>query len=285
MTEALTTPLAVESWPLERVKPYPGNPRVNDGAVDAVAESIRRFGFRVPIVVDADGVIVAGHTRLKAARKLGLAEVPVHVAADLTPDQAKALRIADNKTGEIADWDFELLPIELSALQELDWDLTSLGFSDEELASQYPTMWDNRYEVAVGNNTDYPYVMTTMRLAEHMQTGTMTRNLPWLVEAHPEMFAEINTQLATEIGVKNGDYVRVKTARSPDGIRVKVDVTDRLLPIRVNGKDVHVVALPWHWGFKGLSTGPSANEITIDSVDVSANIPEYKTCLCNVVKD
>ncbi len=129
-----SAPLAVESWPVERVKPYPGNPRVNDGAVDAVAESIRRFGFRVPIVVDAEGVIVAGHTRLKAALKLGLAKVPVHVAADLTPEQAKALRIADNKTGEIAEWDFELLPIELSALQELDWDLTSLGFSEDELA-------------------------------------------------------------------------------------------------------------------------------------------------------
>jgi formate dehydrogenase major subunit len=146
-------------------------------------------------------------------------------------------------------------------------------------------MWDNRYEVAVGKQSDYPYVMTTFRLAEHMQAGAMTRNLPWLVEAQPEMFAEISPQLATKIGVKLGDYVRVKTARNSDGIRVKANITDRLLPIRVNGKDVHVVALPWHWGFKGLSTGPSANEITIDSVDVSANIPEYKTCLCNVVKD
>ncbi len=126
--------LVVESWPVERVKPYPGNPRVNDGAVEAVAVSIRRFGFRVPLIVDADGVIVAGHTRLKAALKLGLTEVPVHVAADLTPDQAKALRLADNKTGEIATWDYDLLPIELAELQGFDWDLTSLGFSDEELA-------------------------------------------------------------------------------------------------------------------------------------------------------
>jgi site-specific DNA-methyltransferase (adenine-specific) len=132
---ALPPVLAVESWPVERVKPYPGNPRVNDGAVDAVAESIKRFGFRVPIIVDAEGVIVAGHTRLKAALKLGLPRVPVHQASDLDEASARALRIADNKTGEIADWDFELLPIELSALQELDWDLASLGFSDEELAS------------------------------------------------------------------------------------------------------------------------------------------------------
>ena len=156
---------------------------------------------------------------------------------------------------------------------------------DEELASQYPTMWDNRYKVDVGKPVDYPYVMTTFRLAEHMQAGAMTRNLPWLVEAQPEMFAEISTQLAAQIGVNIGDYIRVKTARNSNGIRVKANVTNRLLPIRVNGKDVHVVALPWHWGFKGLSTGPSANELTIDSVDVSANIPEFKTCLCNVEKD
>lgn len=156
---------------------------------------------------------------------------------------------------------------------------------DEELARQYPTIWDNRYEVIVGKPEEYPYVMTTFRLAEHMQAGAMTRNLPWLVEAQPEMFVEISSKLAAQIGVKEGDYVRVKTARKPNGIRVKANITDRLLPIRVNGREIHVVALPWHWGFKGLSTGPSANELTIDSVDVSANIPEYKTCLCNVVKD
>jgi formate dehydrogenase major subunit len=156
---------------------------------------------------------------------------------------------------------------------------------DEELAKQYPTMWDNRFEVAVGKSSEYPYVLTTFRLAEHMQTGTTTRNLPWLVEASPEMFVEISPQLADKIGVKIGDYVRVASARNTNGIRVKANITERLRPIEVNGKVVHTVGMPWHWGFKGLSTGPSANEITIDSVDVSANIPEFKTCLCSVVKD
>ncbi|MEM4727198.1 MAG: molybdopterin dinucleotide binding domain-containing protein [Candidatus Bathyarchaeia archaeon] len=139
--------------------------------------------------------------------------------------------------------------------------------------------------MAIGKPEDYPYVMTTFRLAEHMQAGAMTRNIPWLVEAHPEMFVEISPQLAAQIGGKNGDYVRVNTARKPEGIRVKVNITERLLPVKVNGRDVHVVAMPWHWGFKGLSTGPSANELTIDTVDIAANIPEYKTCLCNIVKD
>ena len=131
---ATTSGLIVESWPIDRPKPYPGNPRVNDDAIDAVASSIRQFGFRVPIIADRDGVIIAGHTRLKAARKLGLTHVPVHVAADLDEAAARALRLADNKTAEQAAWDFDLLPIELSALRELDWDLTSLGFSEDELA-------------------------------------------------------------------------------------------------------------------------------------------------------
>ncbi len=125
--------LAVEAWPIERVKPYPGNPRVNDGAVAAVAESIKQFGWRQPLVVDRNATVICGHTRLQAARKLGLTHVPVHVA-DLDDAAAKALRIADNKTSDLSDWDYDLLPIELSALRDLDWDLASLGFSDAELA-------------------------------------------------------------------------------------------------------------------------------------------------------
>ena len=161
---------------------------------------------------------------------------------------------------------------------------------DAELAAKYPTMWDNRYKIGdpdqdkIGNPTDYPHVLTTFRLAEHMQAGAMTRNLPWLVEAFPEMFVEISQDLASELGVKAGDYVKVKSARKPEGIMVRAMVTDRIQPLTVNGKKVHEVAMPWHWGFKGLSTGPSANEITIDAVDVSANIPEYKVCLVKVEK-
>jgi formate dehydrogenase major subunit len=156
---------------------------------------------------------------------------------------------------------------------------------DEDLASKYPSMWDERFPVNVGSPSEYPYVLTTFRLAEHMQAGAMTRNLPWLVETHPEMFVEISPQHADEIGVKAEEYVRVSSARNPSGIKVKVNVTERIKPISVNGKDVHVAAMPWHWGFKGLSTGPSANELTIDAVDVTANIPEVKTCLCNIVKE
>jgi len=124
----------IEQWDIDRVRPYERNPRRNDKAVQAVAESIREFGFRQPIVVDGDGVIVVGHTRYKAALKLGLKTVPVHVAADLTPQQARAYRLADNRTAENAEWDVDLLPIELGELREGGFDLKLAGFSDKELA-------------------------------------------------------------------------------------------------------------------------------------------------------
>lgn len=108
--------------------PYENNPRKNDAAVDAVAASIREFGFKVPIIADAENVIVAGHTRLKAAKKLGLETVPVIMADDLTEDQIKAFRLADNKTGELAEWDFSLLEQELA---EIDFDMSLFGFDFE----------------------------------------------------------------------------------------------------------------------------------------------------------
>jgi len=115
------------------IKPYPHNPRRNDHAVAAVAASIREFGFRQPLVVDADGVIVVGEARYKAAVHLGLKEVPVHVARGLSPAQLRAYRITDNKLAELADWDDTLLVQELAALQEMDFDLNVVGFSAEEL--------------------------------------------------------------------------------------------------------------------------------------------------------
>jgi ParB-like chromosome segregation protein Spo0J len=119
---------------IDQIKPYEANPRINDAAVDAVATSLREFGFRQPIVVDSGLVIICGHTRWKAARKLGLAKVPVHIAKDLTPEQVKAYRLADNKTNELAEWNMDLLPIELKDLQAADFDLSLLGFDEDELA-------------------------------------------------------------------------------------------------------------------------------------------------------
>jgi DNA modification methylase len=123
----------IEEWPIGRIRPYGNNPRINDRAVEAVVASISAFGFRQPIVVDENGVIIAGHTRFLAALRLGLKKVPVHVARGLTEAQVKAYRIADNKTAELAEWDEERLRQELAELKELDFDLELLGFSVDEL--------------------------------------------------------------------------------------------------------------------------------------------------------
>jgi DNA modification methylase len=124
----------IEMRPLADIRPYGNNPRHNDAAVAAVAESIARFGFRQPVVVDEHGVVICGHTRLKAAARLGLAEVPVHVATGLTPAQVRAYRIADNKTAELAEWDTDVLSLELADLagEGIDW--TLLGFDQRELS-------------------------------------------------------------------------------------------------------------------------------------------------------
>lgn len=137
MTKTAPTPaLSVESWPIDRVKPYDKNPRKNDGSVDAVARSITQYGFRQPIVVDKAGVVIVGHTRLKAAKQIGMTHVPVHVARDLSPEKARALRIADNKTHELADWDVDLLSAEVRALAELpDFKDIELGMSSADLES------------------------------------------------------------------------------------------------------------------------------------------------------
>ena len=112
---------------LDEIKPYENNPRHNDNAVDAVANSIREFGFKVPIVVDSEGVIVAGHTRYKAAQKLGLKSVPCLVADDLNEEQINAFRLADNKVGELATWDLDTLKVELDNIGEID--MSEFGFN------------------------------------------------------------------------------------------------------------------------------------------------------------
>ena len=126
--------MKIELRSMNSIRPYDKNPRINDDAVEAVMASLREFGFRQPIVVDTDGVIICGHTRFKAAQRLGLEQVPVHVATDLTPAQIKAYRIADNQTASLAEWNYDLLPIELADLQGLDFDLNLLGFDADELA-------------------------------------------------------------------------------------------------------------------------------------------------------
>jgi len=131
---ALPPGLQCEAWPTSKPIPYARNPRkIPQSAIDKVAASIQEFGFRQPIVVDAKGVIVVGHTRLLAAQKLGLPEVPVHVALDLTPAQAKAYRIADNRASQEAEFDLPVLALEFEDLKALDFDLGLTGFDPNEI--------------------------------------------------------------------------------------------------------------------------------------------------------
>lgn len=126
--------MKIQYLPVQSVTPYANNPRQNDAAVEKVAASIRQFGWQQPIVVDSENVIVAGHTRWKAAQLLGLDTVPVHVAGDLSEDEVRAYRLADNKLAELSSWDTDLLATELGSLAEAGFDLSSLGFGDDELA-------------------------------------------------------------------------------------------------------------------------------------------------------
>ena len=119
--------------PIESVIPYPNNPRKNEDAVAAVAGSIKEYGWQQPIVVDREMVVVVGDTRLKAARKLGLAEVPVHVADHLSPAQCKAYRLMDNRSSENAEWDLDRLLLEIRDLQAAQFSLDLTGFGDKEL--------------------------------------------------------------------------------------------------------------------------------------------------------
>jgi DNA modification methylase len=125
----------IEQWPVARVIPYKKNPRRNQDAVEKVAASIKEFGFQQPIVVDKDSVIIVGHTRLLAALRLGLTEVPVLIARNLTPAQVKAYRLADNRVHQEATWDEELLKLELGDLSKLGFDLGKTGFNVDEISA------------------------------------------------------------------------------------------------------------------------------------------------------
>lgn len=148
--------MEVKQIKLEHLKEYENNPRQNDEAVDKVAESIKEFGFKVPIIVDENMKIIAGHTRKKAALKLGLDEVPVIVADDLNEDQIKAFRLADNKVAEFSEWDIELL---MSELEEIEMDMEEFGF--EEFMSDPISIEDDEEDVLNNDIDDYENTKVT----------------------------------------------------------------------------------------------------------------------------
>lgn len=129
--------MQIEQADISSITPYEQNPRRNIEAVRNVAQSLQEFGWQQPIVVDTDRVVIVGHTRLLAAESLGMDTVPVHIADNITPEQARAYRLADNKTGEAATWDNELLKLELEGLTADGVDLFLTGFNDAELAAVF----------------------------------------------------------------------------------------------------------------------------------------------------
>ncbi len=154
--------------PLE-LEPYGNNPRVNDYAVKKVMESIKEYGFTNPILVDADMVIIAGHTRREASILAGLESVPYIVMEDLTPEQVKAYRIADNKLAELATWDEDMLKEELFELQELDYPLEVMGFTEFDIKDLFTEETPKKEKKAKEEKTTLPMLRfgsNSVRIAE-----------------------------------------------------------------------------------------------------------------------
>lgn len=162
-------PLEIEMVRIEDITPYANNPRDNSGAVDAVAASIQEFGFLNPIEVDDEGVIIRGHTRYAAAQKLGLKEVPVTRADDLTQEQARAWRLADNKTAELAEWDDEKKAAELEDLQAFEPTMTVFGFDESEWGEAREEVDDEGEENNRGQLPTNQYAVIVMCKSEAHQ--------------------------------------------------------------------------------------------------------------------
>lgn len=153
--------MEIEQWPIGKLKPYGKNPRkIPPAAVDKVANSIKTFGFRQAIVVDANGVIVAGHTRWQSAKKLGLKTVPVHVAADLTEQQAKAYRLADNRVAQESGWMEDMLTAEMTDLYEADFELPLIGFDPGEIAFMFGIDLEPEQDATLDAESDGKHKLT-----------------------------------------------------------------------------------------------------------------------------
>lgn len=152
--------LTFQNWDIDKLIPYVRNPRKNDEQVDRMCASIREFGFRIPIVAKSDGSVVDGYLRLKAARRLGLTEVPVVLADELTEAQVKAFRILANQSANWAEWDNDLLKLELEDLQSMDYDLDQLGFDAAELDSLLD-LFDDQEGSAQGQEEKYTTKIAT----------------------------------------------------------------------------------------------------------------------------
>lgn len=168
--------MQIELWPIEKLIPYDNNPRKNDGAVKAVAKSIKDYGFKNPIIVDEKGVILAGHTRKLAAEQLKLKQVPVIVASDLTPEQARQFRLIDNSTASIAEWELEKLMQECAAMPEVEFKDFGLDLEAELLKAQGLTPDDGSEDSQEGvkQNDKITVIIDDMSQKAEIKAAIMT---------------------------------------------------------------------------------------------------------------
>lgn len=184
----------IQSVSISELKPYENNPRKNENAIDKVAESIKQFGFKVPIVIDTTNVIIAGHTRYQAAAKLGFDRVPCIVADDLTPEQIRAFRLADNKVAEFSEWDFSLLQDELEALA--DFDMSEFGFELKEV--NFTNEFDDDFEHVEDDLTSKDEADTLVRVGEYK--FTLTREEYWTLIENVQLTAGFtNNEIINEL--------------------------------------------------------------------------------------
>lgn len=183
MTKAVNSSIEITMRKIEELTPYENNPRNNDMAVDAVAESIKQFGFKNPVIIDKDGVIVAGHTRYKAAKKLGITDIPCISANDLSDEQIKAFRLADNKTAELAEWDEDLLGKEMSGIINIDMSQFGFSIGEDELGEE---VQDDKYTLKVkipqyeitGDCPEISDMLDSSKADELIEEINNTENIP-----------------------------------------------------------------------------------------------------------
>ena len=183
MTKAVNSSIEITMRKIEELTPYENNPRNNDMAVDAVAESIKQFGFKNPVIIDKDGVIVAGHTRYKAAKKLGITDIPCISVNDLSDEQIKAFRLADNKTAELAEWDEDLLGKEMSGIINIDMSQFGFSIGEDELGEE---VQDDKYTLKVkipqyeitGDCPEISDMLDSSKADELIEEINNTENIP-----------------------------------------------------------------------------------------------------------
>lgn len=191
---------------IDELTPYANNPRNNTGAVDAVAASLQEFGWKQPVVIDKAGVIIAGHTRIKAAEKLGLETAPCIIADDLTEEQVRAYRLADNKTAELAGWDFDLLSEELTEITGLD--MSGFGFDDGSVEEEKYSTQEEQTDAT--ETPESRAIIAAVSVFGEKQELFVVRKID------DELAERILEKLSDETAEKIGGVLKKSSRRRPD---------------------------------------------------------------------